>query len=208
MVSRNAVSSATKHKVCSIPSIFFLIEFFLLYVKLGCSFWVQVAVKVPTASIFVAKTSLWFFSGMDSATVMLVFPAFGLNFLLLLTRIASKELHVVCSRTRKPDSSSVPWAGSRQGSPFTAVCGLIPKYFFLPCSCLPTRAAIPGNNEAVILFEYNSHDMIRNQPPKSDFTPLPEGKNTHQQDSDSARCFKHVKIPLGFFLLWCWCGQG
>lgn len=83
----------------------------------------------------------------------------------------------------KPDSSSVPWAGSRQGSPFTAVCGLIPKYSFLPCSCLPTRAAIPGNNEAVILLEHNSRDTIRNQPPKSNFTPLPEGKNTHQQDS-------------------------
>lgn len=96
MASRNALSSATKCKVCSILSIFFLTELFLVNVKLGCCFWVQVDVKVPTASVFVAKTLLWIFSGMDLAIVILVFPAFGLNFFLLLTRIASKELRVVC----------------------------------------------------------------------------------------------------------------
>lgn len=152
MASRNVVCHAVRCKACGIPLVSFCTEIcpcvcetrLWFLVPLGC----LSAHTVWAASLFMAKTCHWVSSGTNLR--VLVFLPSGLNFLLLLTRIALKELRVVCSsRTEWPRQLLCALSWLQVGSLLTALCGLVLRYSLLPCSCLPKKAAFPGNNEAV-----------------------------------------------------------
>lgn len=152
IASRSVVCHAARRKACGIPLVSFcteiclgVCEIRLWFLALGC----LGARRVWAASLYVAKTCQRVLSG--TILRVLVFLPSGLNFLLLLTRVALKELHVACSsRTERPRQLLHAPSRLQVCSP---LCGLVLRYSLLPCSCLPTRAAFPDNNEVVILCE-------------------------------------------------------